>query len=275
MFTIQRTLNEFKAIVRLQWRIHAIFLAVYALLVIYIHYVIYHAAIRQEINILPAQILTIIPFCLFAITITSDVLKRFRNSISSTHFIMTPSSTLEKFTAITLYTLIVGFVSLVITYNVAHILSTLIGSWMFKIETPILSEAPSIKDILLTSKNLPFLFQNWSDFWFIFFSVYATTQSIFIFGSTYFIKNPKILTFVAIIAYFFLGFLIVSGATKLWGVETTTNIPMPFGNSKTITTLVLPQSIQDIFNTFKSVISYIMPIACWFGTYWTLKHRQV
>ena len=276
MFITQRVLNELNILARLNWRKHAIMMAIYAFFIAYVHYSIYQdeANGSGKLSFFPVQLLTYLPLILFAILISVDIFKQLRDPIGGIQYMLTPSSILEKFIASWLYSCILTFVACIATYIVTHTISALLINVFTDIHFAIIPKANSNPASFLGSSNMPLLFYSWSDFAKIGLT-FINVQALFLLGSAFFKKNPLIKTILVYLAFSALMGLGGMALLKSFGIENTRTIIQNTHEFQQVSGKMLPENIESALKTLGITFQIVFPLLAWYLTYLTLKLKQL
>lgn len=263
MLSIQRTTYEFNALFRLLSRRHVVILLIFSSWIILKHILFFKfgsgsALMGNKIAIDSIASPDLI-FLIISILISTDVFSKLRSSVGGIHYLMTPSNTVDKFSAAWVYSTLLTFITFTLTYNLTHVLCMITGNMIYDLNAPVNIQSWS------TIKNL--------------FLVVMFIQSIYFLGSAYFKKNPVGKTTLLIFAI-----MMVLGFTATYIFEhylkdsfTLANRNINIHDMSDLGKLNdqdMPQIWKTLFRIAK-VIYYTTPFLCWGGAYLALKNKEV
>jgi hypothetical protein len=270
MFNLTHTLNELYILTKLNWRKHALMLLIYALYVMFIHYAAYEASLGiTQMLLIPYHFLTTAPLLILAMVIALDVFKQLRDPVGGIQYLLTPSSSLDKFAATWIYSFLMVFGSFVIVYDLSHILSVLFFNNFTSVHFTVLHESEQLSTIGLPTNGIPFLFQNWHEFKELTL-IYMGVHAYFLLGSAFFRKNPFLRTVLVLIGLSILKSIGGYFLLKAFGVEVT----IYNRNGKNIF-IDFPEQLQQTFNGINDFMTVALPLLAWYLTYEVLKRKQV
>lgn len=263
MLSIQRATNEFNAMFRLLYRRHGVILLIFSLWIIFKHFLFFkfghETAMMNNQEAIDAIANPNFILLIIAILVSTDVFSKLRSSVGGTHYLLLPSNTVDKFSAAWIYSTLLTFITVTLTYNLTHILCMITGNLIYDLNTPI-------------------NFQSWSSihdlFWVVMF-----IQSMYFLGSVYFKKNPIGKTTLLIFASML---VLVLTATYIFENYLKDAVDASFTsiNIQNMSDLenLMDSNIPQIWKTIlriAEVIFYSTPFLCWGGAYLALKNKEV
>jgi hypothetical protein len=270
MFTIQRTLNELNILIRMYWRRHATLFLINAAYIALVHYGIFKAeSDASSVFIFPYQVLTVLPLYIMLMVICTDVFRQLRHPIGGIQYLMTPSSTLEKFVASWIYSFLLTLIAYILIYNLTHLLCVGFLNAFTNIHFSIGHVESVLPKIGMSATGIPFLFQNWSEANELLL-VALSVQPYFLLGSAFFKKNSFIKTILAGIGF---GILVGIGKyllLQMFGVDTTI-----YSRSGQTITLAFSDDFSQGMMQVSMFLKYMLPFLAWYLTYAVLKRKQI
>lgn len=259
MFSLKRFSEQFKILVYQNYTRHGLFLLIYVLYLIFIHFKYFNTLGHSAEN--PFESFGFI-VSLAAIFFSIDVFGKLRTSTGSgITYMMIPATIFEKFFAAWFYTTVVTFLSFFSIYLIVHTLSILTGN-------------------MINIADLPYHFPDIEKIWDV-LSDMLFFQSLYFLGSVIFRKNPFGKT-TAIIVGLIVLMSIISGLILKYSVEGSenffkNNFTFNFNgsmNDYTINGIPMEVFIENVKNIL-IICAYILPVACWTAAYFRLKKLEI
>jgi hypothetical protein len=257
MFSFKRFTQEFHSTLLFNAKRHGTFLLIFILWIILKHFLFFKiGGYNSNPDDLTAPEFL---FIIMVIATSVDVFSRLRGPISGSQYLMTPSNTGEKFASAWLYSTLFTFAIVTISYNLTHLIC------MIAINA-------------LNGSDFPIDIQTGASLWAI-FRWALLFQAIYFLGAVTFRKNPAAKTTVALF-----GVIIAGGIFGSFVISQYLGNPVHFNGNLHMRSSNdwkqifggedLPQVIENIEYTIKMLL-YITPFACWIGSYFILKNKQV
>jgi|WetSurMetagenome_2_1015567.scaffolds.fasta_scaffold373403_1 hypothetical protein len=253
MLSIKRITDDFKSTNMLLARRNGWVLLILSLWMILQHYVYFKTAHWDS----SAQSGYPLIYILMGIMTATDVFAKLRGSVSGSHYLLTPSSTEEKFISAWLYSTLYAFTVTFVLTTLIHTISMVLGN-------------------VLTGENLPMDYPSLRDLGQLFFKM-MFIQSLFFLGSVFFRKNPAVKTIATLFGLSFIvgitASLIFKGYIEMQGAYTfNINSEGDWQNMFT------GMDTEHLANTLKIIAKtgfYAIPFVCWTASYFTLKNKQL
>jgi hypothetical protein len=258
MFSFKRLTQEFHSTLLLNSRRHSTLILIFTLWIILKHFLFFKIGTYGS-N--PSELMEpTFLFMIMCIATSVDVFSKLRGSISGSHYLTTPSSTSEKFVSAWLYSTVFTFLTVTVLYNLTHLICMATGNAINHTDYAV--QAQSIGELWGILKPV------------IFF------QSVYFLGSVYFRKSPVGKTTAALFGTLIIGGIIGSFIVKqyLEGLSMHGSYTFNFQNSNDWEKLFEGQNIPQVLENLASILKgllYATPFACWAGSYFILKNKQV
>lgn len=207
--------------------------------------------------------------CLFASLMFNDL----SDGPKAIHYLLTPTSTLEKLLTAVLYGVILFFISYTIVFYTIDVI-------MLKVSNAVVStmlehdhKAPKPPQGLLNVFISPGKGDN---FYYYILLIFFTVQSIFLLGSVYFVKNQYIKTLVSgLVVFLFLVFFVhkvMDSFMPSGGFFKPYSIYRIYSSDKNDTMVQLPEWFSSIL---LFLTKYALAPCMWVVAYFRLKEKEV
>lgn len=270
MFSFERTLTEFRSLVRLLSKRHLVMLGVFALYIILKHIVFFFleaqtvfvtgidpalSAAGKETGIGLPQIAIV----LVTIIISLDVFAKLRHPAGSIHYLTTPSGTADKFTAAWMYSGPVTILGTILTFNILHILLTAAGN-------------------MVTGLSVPIGAFEWEPTWHMIAGAFYV-HSFYFLGAVFFNKNAAGKTTLILVGSSVITSII--SVSILAGIILNTEWLQSLKGQNEIFQAdkidmminTMPQSLKVILKAIE-IFLYALPFACWTAAFFALKKKE-
>jgi hypothetical protein len=253
MLSIKRITDDFKSTNMLLSRRNGWVLLILSLWILLMHYIYFKTAHWDG----PAQVGYSMIYVLMGIMAASDVFGKLRGSVSGAHYLLTPSSTEEKFISAWLYSTLYAFAVTFVLTTLVHTIGMALGNAFTGENLPM--DYPGLREL---SKN---------------FLEMMFFQSLFFLGSVFFRKNPVVKTIATIFAVSFIVSITASLVLKGY-VEMHGQYAFNFNSEADWQNMFTGMDTNRLTNTLKIIaktVLYATPFVCWTASYFTLKNKQL
>lgn len=248
MFSFKRLNTQFNILLGQHAARHSVALAALLVYFIFTHFTFTPSLVLSDNN----------PFdnffnlvALAAIGFSIDIFRTLRSRTAGIYYQMIPATVTEKWLAALLYTTLFTVVVFFLTFWLVHAF--------------VITGANIVDPI-----NHAYQFPEWSNAWNE-CKVVLFLQSIFFFGAVLFRKNPFLKTALIMLGTMVL-FSIIMGLIIKHQIDVE-SVSFSFDSNKGIQGLELLEQFETLVKTL-SVLSWILPFACWAGSWYRLKTIQ-
>ena len=191
--------------------------------------------------------------------------KEFGYTPGGMHYLLIPTTQLEKLMTSILLSTVYYFIMFLITYTIGTLLGTLIGNLILSTQQPVGLDLFQIDSISKVWENN---IVHHNGFWNIFL-VFALIQSVFILGSLYFKRNALTRTFLSLIII-----MIVLGLIEVFLVRITFGTYQLSGQSFKFT-FGCGENLFSGFEIAGNIFKYLLIPFLWVVSYFRLTEKQV
>ena len=191
--------------------------------------------------------------------------KEFKYTPGGMHYLLIPTTQLEKLISSILLSTVYYFIMFVITYTLGTLLGTLISNLILGTQQPVGLELFQISSISTVWENN---LVHHNGFWNIFLS-FALIQSIFMLGSLYFKRNALSRTFLTLII-----FAVVLGLIEVFLLRITFGTYQLSGQSFKFT-FDSGENLLPGFELAGNILKYLSIPFFWLVSYFRLTEKQV